>query len=165
LLNIYATVEHMKEIRHRFDYVLIDEKLPEITHRPQLMPNIIQYNQVFCLDKIKILPLAFTGHPVPTTGYIFNDGELAVIPDYKSIPPQTLEILKQINVNVLIMPLTAINECLYHAGIDIDLRYIDIIQPKRAIFTHLGPDCDYDEVQKLCASNMAPAFDNMLIEL
>lgn len=165
LLNIYATADHIKEIRHRFDYVLADEKSPEITHRPQLVPNVVSYMEDLCIGKTHIMPLEFSGHPIPTTGYAFNQGELVIIPDYKSIPAQTLNYLQQINVNVLIMPLTSVDECLYHAGIKIDLHYIDIIQPQKVFFTHLGPSCDYDAVQEICADNMAPAFDDMLIEL
>ena len=165
LLNIYATEHHIQEIRHRFDYVLADEVSPEITHRPLLVPNVISYEKEFHIGKTSIIPLEFTGHPVPTTGYVFNHGKMVIIPDYKSIPPQTIHYLQQISVNVLIMPLTSMEECLYHAGIDIDMHYINIIQPQRVVFTHLGPDCDYDAVQKHCSANMVPAFDNMLIEL
>ncbi len=164
-LNIYATATHMAEIRHRFGYVLADEKETEITHHPQLKPNIIEPFKPFCVGNIKILPLPFAGHPVPTTGYVFDEGKLVVVPDYKLMPPQTLEYLQKIDVNVLIMPLTDIKECIYHAGMDINLKYVDMIKPKKVIFTHLGPACDYETVLKMCPENVCPAYDNLMIEL
>ena len=165
ILDIYATSEHIDEIRHRFSYVMVDENNTDGTHRPQLMPHKIEYLKDVKIGDAVITPLEFAGHTVTTTGYVFNGGQLVIIPDYKVIPPQTLEYLQKINVNVLIMPLTEVTECLYHAGIDIDLRYIDIIKPKRVIFTHLGPECDFDMVRSICPKNTEPAFDNMEIEL
>ena len=164
-LNIYATDEHITEIRHRFGYVLADEKETEITHHPQLKPNIIEPFKPFCVGNIKTVPLPFAGHPVPTTGYVFDEGKLVVVPDYKLMPPQTLEYLQNIDVNVLIMPLTNIRECIYHAGMDIDLDYIKKIKPKRVFFTHLGPECDYETVLKMCPKGIEPAYDNLVIEL
>lgn len=164
-LNIYATDEHITEIRHRFGYVLVDEKSPEVTHRPQLKPNVVEYEKEILVGKTEIVPLGFTGHPVPTTGYVFDEGKLVVVPDYKFMPKQTLEYLQNIDVNVLIMPLTNIKECIYHAGMDIDLDYIKKIKPKRVFFTHLGPECDYETVLKMCPKGIEPAYDNLLIEL
>jgi phosphoribosyl 1,2-cyclic phosphodiesterase len=76
-----------------------------------------------------------------------------------------LAYLQKIDVNVLIMPLTAVEECRYHAGIDIDKHYIAQIRPQRTVLTHLGPKCDYQKVLQLCPPRVEPAFDNMVLEL
>jgi phosphoribosyl 1,2-cyclic phosphate phosphodiesterase len=165
VLNIYGTKEHINEIRHRFGYVFTDISQNEITKRPRLVSNIIEYFKPFNIGNIKIMPLSFTGHPVPTVGYAFNDGQLVLIPDYKVIPPQTLEYLQKIDVNVLIIPLTNIQPTMYHAGIKDDLDYIQKIRPNRVFFTHLGPKCDYDEIMRLTPENMQPAYDGLEIEL
>ena len=163
-LNIYSTQEHIEEIRHRFGYVFTDVPITETTQRPRLVSNIVEFLKPFHIGKIKITPLSFTGHPVPTTGYSFNDGQFVLIPDYKIIPPQTLEYLQKIDVNVLIMPLTNIEPTMYHAGIEDDMNYIRQIKPQRVIFTHLGPKCDYDEIMRLTPENMVPAYDGLEIE-
>ena len=136
LLDIFATDEHITEIRRRFSYVLADENSDEITHRPQLKPNAIAYNQPFNIGTTHIMPLKFTGHPVTTTGYVFNNGQLVIVPDYKVMPPETLAYLQQIEIKVMIMPLTKINNCLYHADMNINKQYIDAIRPQKTIFTH-----------------------------
>lgn len=164
-LNLYGAAEHLSEIRSRFGYVFTDVPAKERTDRPKLISNIIEYGKAWQIGNIEIMPLEFAGHPVPTTGYVFNGGKVVIIPDYKIIPPQTLAYLQKIDVNVLIMPLTTIEPTLYHAGIEIDLDYIRQIQPKAVYFTHLGPDCDYDEVQRLCRPNMQPAYDGLTVEL
>lgn len=165
VLNIYGAQSHIDEIRHRFNYVFADIPPTETTQRPQLVSNIIEFMQPFHIGNIKITPLSFTGHPVPTTGYDFNDGQAVLIPDYKIIEPQTMDYLQKIDVNVLIIPLTNLEPTMYHAGIKDDLEYIRQINPKRVFFTHLGPKCDYDEVMRLTPENMVPAYDGLEIEL
>ena len=100
-----------------------------------------------------------------TTGYSFNDGQIVLVPDFKTIPPQTLNYLQQINVNVLIMPLTILHGGRYHADIDIILSYASQIKAKRVVLTHMATECDYNEVMRLTPDNMEPAYDNMMIEL
>ena len=164
-LPIYLQEEHLSEIYHRFDYVLPGEKHSEITNHPLLKPNIIEYGKTFAIGQTEIMPLEFAGHPVITTGFSFNQGKLVIIPDYKIIPQNTLSYLQKINVDVLIMPLTVLEEASYHADMNINLKYIEIIKPKRVFFTHMGPECDYDEVLKNTPSYIKPAYDNMIIEL
>lgn len=164
-LNIYGTALHIAEIRYRFDYVFADTPAKDSTARPQLISNIVEYGKEFMVGKVKIMPLAFAGHPVPTTGYVLNNGEMVLVPDYKVIPPATLAYLQKIDVNVLIMPLTTIETSLYHAGMDVDMAYIRQIGPKKVYFTHLGPYCDYDEVMQKTPQNIEPAYDGLTIEL
>ena len=164
-LNIYGTAEHIAEIRHRFSYVFTDISVAETTQRPQLISNIIRYGEEFKIGQIRILPLAFTEHPVPTTGYTFNDGQVVLIPDYKVIPPQTLEYLRKIDVNVLIMPLTNLEPTMYHAGKEDNLMYVRQICPQKVFWTHMGPKCDYDNVMRIMPENMVPAYDGLEIEL
>ncbi len=164
-LNIYATAEHIDELRKRFGYVFTDIPSAERTARPQLISNIIEYEKAFNIGNIEVVPLEFAGHPVTTTGYCLNKGRVVLIPDYKVIPPQTLAYLQKIDVNVLIMPLTTIEPTLYHAGIKIDFDYIRQIRPKAVYFTHLGPDCDYDAVMRQCLPFMQPAYDGLTVEL
>ena len=164
-LNIYAALIHLNELRRRFGYVFADIPSNETTLRPQLIANTLELGREFCVGNIKIMPLEFTGHPVPTTGYALNDGQIVLIPDYKIIPAQTLEYLQKIDVNVLIIPLTNLRTTKYHSGIETDITYIRRIAPKQVFFTHLGPECDYDEVMQITPENMAPAYDGLEIEL
>ena len=164
-LNVYAAQEHLIEIKKRFGYVFTDVRPKEITQRPQLIENTIEYYKPFDINNVDVMPLAFTGHSVPTCGYVFDNGKLAVIPDYREMPSQTLEYLQKINVNVMIMPLTRIREQEYHAGIETDKKYIDIIKPRKVIFTHMSRYCDYDEVTNISPQGAYPAYDNMTVEL
>ncbi|MDO4162203.1 MAG: MBL fold metallo-hydrolase [Pseudomonadota bacterium] len=164
-LNCYATLQQLDEIKERFRYVFSDEVHRDITNHPELLPVEIEYGRVFNVGSFQIMPLEFAGHTVTTTGYAFNGGQVVLIPDFKVIPMQTLQYLQQIDVNVLIMPLTILHGGSYHAGMDIILDYAAKIKAKRVILTHMATECDYDEVMNLTPENMEPAFDNMMIEL
>lgn len=164
-LNFYATTPQINDIKTRFSYVFSNIEHKDITNHPELTPVEIEYNKEFQVGTFKILPLEFGGHTMVTTGYSFNDGQIVLVPDFKTIPPQTLNYLQQINVNVLIMPLTILHGGRYHADIDIILSYASQIKAKRVVLTHMATECDYNEVMRLTPDNMEPAYDNMMIEL
>lgn len=164
-LDIYATELHLKDLRQRFAYVFNDYQTSDITHRPQLKINCIQYDKPFHIHDVEILPLEFAGHPMPTTGFLIDKGRLLIVPDYKNIPQKTMNILQKINVDVLIMPLTNISACPYHAGMDEDLQYIRQIAPKRVFLTHMSQHCDYDSIEAMTDQNIHPAYDGLTIDL
>ena len=163
-LNFYAVAPHIAEIKERFAYTLSNIEHHDITNRPELLPVEIKCNEKFNLGTFKIMPLEFGGHTMITTGYCFNDGQVVLVPDFKHIPKQTLDYLLQIDVNVLIMPLTILHGGRYHADIDIILSYASLIKANRVVLTHMATECDYDEVMNLTPDNMEPAFDGMIIE-
>ena len=163
-LNFYATMPQIEEIKKRFSYAFSNVEHLDITNRPELLPVEIKYGEKFAVGTFDIMPLEFGGHTMTTTGFCFNDGQTVLVPDFKFIPPQTLEYLQKIDVDVLIMPLTMLREGRYHAGIDIILDSASKIAAKRVVLTHMATECDFDEVMNLTPENMEPAFDNMIIE-
>lgn len=164
-LDIYAIAEQIVELRQRFGYALSSESKNQITHHPELVAHTLHFGEEFKIKDTLITPLEFRGHPVVTTGYCFNNGALVIIPDYAEIPEVTMRYLKQIDVNLLIMPLTAMADCLYHADMQKDLAYIKAINPQKTVLTHMSGHCDYDAVAALTPDNVLPAYDNMIIEL
>lgn len=164
-LNFYAIKSHIEEIVSRFNYVCSNSYHKDKTKHPELLPNILEYYKDFDLGNLNIVPLKFDGHTIITTGYSFNHGEIVIIPDFKEIPIETLNYLKNIDVNLLIIPLTVPYEAEYHAGIETVLKYISEINPQRAVLTHMAVECDYDEIMFATPENVIPAFDNMIIEI
>ncbi len=164
-LNFYAIEPYITQIKQRFPYVFANLEHHDITRKPELLPNIIEFNQEFFIRFIKVKPLEFSGHTIVTTGYCFNDGELVIVPDFKEIPPQTLEYLQNIDVNVLIMPLTTLEGSSYHASMDTVMEYTAKIGAKRVVLTHMATECDYDEITRITPDYVEPAYDNMLIEI
>lgn len=164
-LKIYATEPQLKEIEERFAYSFSNLRHDDITNHPELLPEKISYLHSFAVKNTEIMPLEFHGHTMITTGFCFNNGQAVLVPDFRIIPPDTLEYLKNIDVNVLIIPLTILHEGVYHAGIETVLKYAGEIGAKKVILTHMAIECDYENVDKITPEFMHPAYDNMRIEL
>ena len=50
-----------------------------------------------------------------TTGYVFNDGELVYIADYREIEEEAFSHIRQ-SVKLMVVPLTTVEGGRYHAG-------------------------------------------------
>lgn len=164
-LDIYATKETIAEIKHRFDYVFDNQKHNQITHRPHLANHEVAYFEDFYIKNIKITPFLCAGHSVATTGYCFDNGEVVIIPDFKFIPAQSLAYLQKINVNLLIISLTLLNNGSYHAGKQEVFACIEKIGAKKTVLTHMGVECDYDEVNLIAPKGVVCAYDGMNLKV
>ena len=112
---------------------------------------------------MKVTPILLEGHNVEVTGYIFNDGEVVHIADFKSIKDEDLKLIKR-QPEVLIMPLTTPQKMHFHAGLDDLIHYAKIIAPKRVIINHMAVESDYEAVKKRCLDCMTPGYDGMTVE-
>lgn len=165
-LDFYATGETMQVIKKRFDYLITNPKeIKDIIRSPSLVAHKIKCNHEFYVNDVKITPLKLCGHNVPSNGYLFNDGEVAHIADFKWLPPSTLKQLTKQPVKLLIIPLTTPFFQRYHAGWDAVLAYIGKINPQKVIINHMASECDYETVLNAAPANIIPAYDNMKIEL
>lgn len=164
-LDIYAVSETMSVISQRFGYLLASaDKHCDVMTQPHLIPNIVDHNIPFYIKNIKITPIRLIGHNVPSEGYVFNDGEIVHIADFRSIDKSGLEQIK-IKPKLLIIPLTTPYVHKYHACLEEILDIITQIAPQKAVINHLASECDYDEIMRATPNNVEVAYDNMLIEL
>ncbi len=52
-----------------------------------------------------------------------------------------------------------------HAHWDLTLSWIERLQPRRAVLTHMGTGMDYDTVSAQCPAGVEPGYDGMTIDL
>lgn len=164
-LDFYAIEPHIADIKQRFSYAFANIEHQDSTNHPELLPNIIRFGEEFAIGDISVMPLEFSGHTMVTTGYCLNRGQIVVVPDFKFIPPQTMDYLTKISVNLLIMPLTIPWQNTYHADIQIVLHYAKELKAKQVVLTHMAVECDYEKINEMTPENVTPAYDNMTIEL
>ena len=100
------------------------------------------------------------GHNVECSGYIFNDGEVVYISDFREILEESLELIK-VKPEILIMPLTTPKGTRFHASLEDLLGYAERIEPKRMIINHMAVESDYAEVYSHCPRGIEPAYDGM----
>ena len=164
-LNFYCGTKTAKYIKHNFSYLL---SKPNIVHdvirMPSLVPNIIKANHTFDVKGLKIMPIKILGHCPECLGYIFNDGEVVYIPDFKVIAESAFEHIKK-QPQLLIIPLTTPFGQVTHAGLDDVLRVIERINPQKAVINHMASECDYDWVNSITPENVEAAYDGMEINI
>ncbi len=163
-IDFYAIGETMNEIKERFAYLIDSGDMGG--YRANLKPHIADFEHDFYIKDVKVGILPLEGHNVPSTGYVFNDGQLVYIGDCRDISDKALQKIK-IKPKLMIMPLTVIqsdNVEKVHMGLDKVLKYVNLIKPQRVILNHMAVECDYDQVQFLTPSHVEPAYDNMVID-
>lgn len=166
-VDIYATSQTMKDIQTRFSY-MFDDSLSNDSGRyaAKLNPTIISPLKDFEIKGTKIGVLELEGHLINSNGFVFNDGEIVYISDCKTIPPQALSKIT-VKPKLMVIPLTVIHAQypnFYHMDLDKVLEYVNLIKPEKTIINHMAAECDYDEVNRLTAENVLPAYDNMVLE-
>lgn len=169
-IDIYASEENMAFIRQRFSYLLADAQA-EINpiYRAALLPHVFDYQKSFFAGNLEVTPIKLEGHNIPSSGYIFNQGEVVFIADFKTIDEAGIKMIKR-QPKVMIMPLTTPDGTRFHAGFDDLMRYAAEIKPERLIINHMAVECDYEAIQTACKAaemlHMAaePAYDGLTIE-
>ena len=164
-LDIYGSSETIKVIKQRFQYLLTTPNhVNNVSILPSLIANELEYYVPFYINDLKITPIRLVGHMAPSTGYIFNDGEVVYIADYRHIEQQAFDMIKK-NVKLMVVPLTTPEGTEFHAGLDEILSDIKKINPEMAVINHMAAECDYDVIRNITPQNVEPAFDNMNIIL
>ncbi len=164
-LNFYANKDTYDIICHRFPYLITSSnKAIDAQKQPSLCPNLIEYYVPFYINDLKITPIKLLGHNICSTGYVFNDGDIVYIADYRYIEDEALKHINK-DVKLMILPLTTPYQNTYHAGIEDVLLDIKKINPQRAVINHMAIESDYLEVQNMTPDNVEPAYDNLTINL
>lgn len=169
-IDIYASAENMGMIRQRFGYLLADMQT-EINpvYRAALLPHSFDYQKSFSIGDLAVTPIVLQGHNTPSSGYVFNHGEVVFIADFKSIGDEELKMIER-QPEVLIMPLTTPEGTKFHAGFDDLMNYARIIKPKRLIINHMAVECDYAAITEACEkvhlqdTTSMTAYDGLTVE-
>lgn len=164
-LNFYGSADTLRVIKNRFPYLLATpEHRNNVSTQPSLIANEVNYYESFYINNLKITPIRLIGHMVPSTGYIFNDGEIVYIADYRHLEDKAFELIKK-PVRLMVVPLTTPEGSEFHANLDEILRDIKKVNPQLAVINHMAAECDYDVIRNITPQNVEPAFDNMEIKL
>ena len=97
---------------------------------------------------------------MPSLG--FRIGNVAYSPDISGLSDDSIAALQGLDVWIV----DALR-CIPHPShfsVKQALEWIERLQPKRAILTHLHVDLDYDSLRRELPAHVEPAFDGMQIE-
>lgn len=164
-LDFYAGRLTTAYIRHNFSYLLAKpNKVNDVVRLPSMLPHVIKANRPFEINGLRIMPIKLLHHCPECLGYVFNDGEIVYIADFKVIAESGYERIIR-RPKLLVLPLTTPYGQPAHAGLEDVLAVIDRIKPEKAVINHMATECDYDQIMALTPENVVPAYDNMKIIL
>jgi phosphoribosyl 1,2-cyclic phosphate phosphodiesterase len=106
-------------------------------------------------------PLPQTHGDIVSLG--FRIGRLAYCADISDFPPTTADRLT--GLDCLVIDALQYRTHPSHLSYAQALDWIDRLNPKRAVLTHMHTPLDYETVRKSMPDHVEPAFDGMVIEL
>lgn len=155
-LNIFGLKRVLNELHHRFPYMFTENKYPGV---PTVIENVIQ-NKKFEVAGFEIEPIKILHGALPILGYLIDD-KIAYLTDVKTIPDESIEKLKGIEV-LIISALRLQNEHFSHILLDEAIRYSDLIGAKCTYFTHISHYLGFhDKVDSSLPDNKHLAFDTL----
>lgn len=157
-MGVYANETAWKDLRRIFQYVF------QPTHTggglPQLLPHTVVHGSPFCIGKdIEVTPLEVIHGRLPVIAYRFND--IAYATDLKTIPPDSLEGLR--GLDVLALDCVRIKPHTTHLCLEEALAYIEELKPKKAYLTHLNHDIMHARDSRLLPDNVEFAYDGLSV--
>jgi phosphoribosyl 1,2-cyclic phosphate phosphodiesterase len=157
-MPIFANEIAWIDLRRIFKYIF------EPTHigggLPQLIPHTLVHNSPFCIGDIEIKPLEVIHGKLPVLAFRFND--FAYATDLKSIPPDSMDGLR--DLDVLVLDCVRLKPHSTHLHLDEALEILADLKPKRAYLTHLNHDILYERDQALLPANVQFAWDGLELE-
>jgi phosphoribosyl 1,2-cyclic phosphate phosphodiesterase len=158
-MDIYGSRETLETLEKTFDYAFhhgdyVGGGVPSLT--PHCLEDHV------ALDGLDTLALPVThGNLRGCQGYRL--GDMAYIPDAKTIPDETLARLQ--GLDLLILNCLRLTPHAGHLSLEESLAYARQIAPRRCLFTHMAHDIDYENDTALLPDWASFAYDGQVISL
>lgn len=127
--------------------------------KPKLELNVVENE--FSFDGISVIPVEIEHHKWMILGY--RIGNVAYLTDCSGIPEESMEKLK--DLDLLIISALRYREHPAHFNIEQAISITQKIDPKLAVFTHMGHEVEYDTLLSELPDNIVPAYDGMEVEI
>ncbi|MBV8073747.1 MAG: MBL fold metallo-hydrolase [Acidobacteriaceae bacterium] len=157
-IPMYASADTLEAIERTFEYVF-DAK-PSESSRPRLVRHIFETDPI-CVAGIVIQPVrALHGSG---TVYGFRFGDCAYLTDHSEIPEESQQQL--IGLDVLFLDALRHNPHPTHSTVEESLRMVELLEPKRAYFTHISHDLLHAQMEARLPKNVRLAYDGLEIPI
>lgn len=157
-IPIYASAETMRTIQDTFRYVF--ESAPSQSTRPRLTPVVF--------DSVPIVVAGIPIQPVRVlhgkgTVYGFRFGNAAYVTDHSAIPPDSMELLR--GLDVLFLEALRHNPHPTHSTLDESLRIATQLNARQTFFTHISHDLAHRATEDRLPDNVHLAYDGLEIPI
>lgn len=164
-IPVLAQAHTAKELSEKFPYIfqrhLLYQDRPVIGGGvPQLDLHLVDEGpHAICGEDLEFFSLP---HGYTTTLGV-RHGSMAYLVDCKEIPAPVIASLRKQALELLIIDCLREKPHDTHLHLDETLRFIEAIQPKLAVLTHMGHEFDYpvllDQLRRRGATNVIPGVD------
>lgn len=162
LMDIYADRPTLERLHESFGYCF--ESPPGSAYPPILNAHAISHEDPFTIEgeggPLTFMPLPQIHGDILSLG--FRVGPVAYCPDVSDFPPETPPLLS--GLGVLVIDALQYKPHPSHLSLAQALEWIESIDPKRAVFTHMHIPLDYEKVLQQTPDRVEPAFDGMVLE-
>jgi len=160
-LPCYATPETIEMMHHIFPYIGLAGGKDGL-FRPQI--EFTDATAPFRVGGVEVESLCVE-HGFPCCGYAMREGSsrLGYVSDCHSLPDETVERLK--GVDVMVLNCLRVREHPTHLSLERALGYLSRIAPKRAYLTHMCHDLTHADWLEILPEGVEPAYDGLEIEL
>lgn len=160
-VDVYHDAFTGKVLRERFAYCF---ETPEGSEYPAVLEgHDILPGEVVRVDggggAIESLPFRQLHGRGETLGFRF--GGIAYSPDVSDIPEESIPYLE--GLDVWILDALRYTEHPSHLSVEQALSWIERLEPKRAVLTHMHVDLDYAALSAELPDGVEPAFDGMVL--
>jgi len=157
-IPIYASAETLRVIERTFQYVF--DASPSESSRPRLRLHCFETEPI-CLAGLDFFPIkAFHGKGVV---YGFRFGDCAYLTDHSDIPADSRERLA--GLDVLFLDALRHNPHPTHSTLEASLKTVELLQPKRAFFTHISHDLLHAAIDARLPAHVHLAYDGLEIPI
>ena len=159
-IDVFADRPTLWHLETRFGYTLHGASYDGRGHwRPALCPHRIE--GPFVAAGVPVIPFVQGHGRSTTTG--FRIGGLAYSPDADRMPDESLARLGGLDLWIV----DALRDRPHpsHAHLERTLGWIDHVQPRRAVLTHMNHEVDYVDWAARLPAGVEPAYDGMVLEL
>lgn len=155
-IPVYGDSQTLNDLQSTFDHAFSSTS-------PFYAPFVKAHeiNGPFDLFGLTICP--FPQDHVTLTSWGYRIGNMAYSTDFKSIPQESLDLLK--DIDLWIIDCLRFEEHPTHSHFEATINLIQQVKPKKAILTHMNHHFDYDVALSQCPPGVEPAYDGMILQV
>jgi phosphoribosyl 1,2-cyclic phosphate phosphodiesterase len=161
-IRVWADAPTRHTLERRFEYCF--------NQKPgSLYPAILQVHDIRPPEKVRIdggggpieaVPILQDHGDAPSLGFRF--GNIAYSPDISGLPETSLPLLEGLDLWIV----DALRPTPHpsHFSVKQTLEWIERLNVKRAILTHMTVELDYDTLRRQLPPHVEPGYDGMVVE-
>ncbi len=161
-IDLYTDAGTMAELQQRFAYIFTPHKPEYGWYKPWVIPHIIDttsYTAIQLGGGVEIKPFPQVHGKMHTLG--LRAEHFAYSTDVNNLVEESFQALENIDVWVV--------DCLQeapapsHAHLDLTLKWIERVNPKQAILTHMSHSLEHEELSRRLPPHIVIGYDGMEI--